>query len=106
MLYFGLVVFLACGWFLPWWSLALASFVLGLVVRASAWKIGAAAALAWASLAYILDGHSHGLISQRMSGLFGMPSHFLIFLLMAVLGAVTATLFFRAGSAFRSAVPH
>jgi hypothetical protein len=60
-----------------------------------------AAAIAWAALAYLKDGHSHGLISQRMSGLFNLPAAPLIFLVMAALGAMTAFLFFKAGSSMR-----
>jgi hypothetical protein len=97
MLYLSLFLFLLCGWLLPWWCLALMSFALGIFLRGSAWKVGAAAALAWAGLAYILDGRSHGLISQRMSGLFGMPAPYFIFVLMAAMGGITATLFFKAG---------
>jgi hypothetical protein len=92
---------------MPWWSLAAAGLLLGIFLpakKARAVQVSAAAALAWAILAYILDGRSHGLISQRMSGLFGMPSPWLMFLLMALIGAVTALLNYQAGVFIRRIV--
>lgn len=104
MFFFALAVFLACGWLLPWWSLAAASLSLGILLPTRpAWTISFAAAVAWATLAFLKDGHSHGIISQRMSALFGLPAAPLIFLVMAILGAVTAVLFFKAGASLRLA---
>jgi hypothetical protein len=102
MFYFCLAVFLVVGWLCPWWALAVAALILGLAFpTASGRGVALAAAVAWAALAYIKDGMSQGIISRRMSGLFSLPAAPLIFLLMAVLGAITALLFYKAGSAIR-----
>jgi hypothetical protein len=103
MIYLCLVLFLLCGWFLPWWGMAFLSFGLGLLLPERTWKVVLAAGIAWAALAYVLDGRSHGMISQRMAGLFGLPSPLLLLLLMGMIGAVTAGLCFKSGSLFRQA---
>ncbi|MGZ3722487.1 MAG: hypothetical protein ACXVA9_06135 [Bdellovibrionales bacterium] len=104
MIYFSVVVFSFCGWFLPWYGLGAAAFILGIAFPDKPAQVSLGAALAWAAGAYLLDGQSHGIISQRMSGLFGLPSSFLIFLVMAFLAAVTAFLCFNAGAAIRGAL--
>ena len=121
MIYFSLAVFLFCGWYLPWWCLALTAFLLGLVVRDGsavrgdsadrgdfagndnlAGKVSLSGAISWASLAYLRDGQSHGLISQRLSGLFSLPSAVFIFGVMAILSGVTVLLCFKSGNSIRS----
>lgn len=104
MFFFCLVVFLFTLWASSWWCFAAVSFVLGYLVqkvRVKLFQVAAAGAIAWAALAFVQDGISHGLISKRMTALLGLPSPFLIFLLMAVLGALTAVLAFRAGVSVR-----
>jgi hypothetical protein len=102
MIYFSLALFLVAGWVLPWWALAVVALVLGFSFPQSRGRsVALAAAIAWAALAFIKDGHSHGIISQRMSGLFSLPAAPVMFVVMGVLGAVTAFLFFKAGSAIR-----
>jgi hypothetical protein len=104
MFFFCLALFLLCGWLLPWWGLALIAFFLGIAFNGKARHVALAAAAAWTALAYIHDGQSHGIIARRMAGLFGLPSPYLIFLLMAILGALTALFFFQAGAVIRGAV--
>lgn len=98
MFFFCLAVFSLVLWFFPWWSLALVAFVVGMFVREyRGLHVALAGAVAWSALAFLQDGFSHGLISKRMSVLLGLPSSGLLFLLMAVLGAVTAILCAHAG---------
>ncbi len=60
-------------------------------------QLAFSAAIAHAALAFYKDGRNLGLISKRMSGLFGLPQPELIFLVMAVLAFVTVWLGLRAG---------
>lgn len=109
MFFFSLLVFLLGLWFLPWWSLALISVILGIATRTTArgrftFHVTMAGAVAWAALAFVQDGRSFGLISKRMSALFSLPSTALIFLMMATLGGVTVLLGFKAGLYLRDVV--
>src|SRR4051794_36489195 len=105
MIYFSLVIFLFCGWFLPWYGLGLAAFILGFALPGKPAQASLGGAIAWTALIYVLDGRSHAIISQRMSGLFGLPSAVLIFFVIAVLAAFTVLLCFNAGSAIRQFIP-
>jgi len=87
-------------------ALGLVSLGLGLLLPIKSWKVILAGGVAWGALAFIFDGESHGLISQRMGGLFALPSAYLMFVVMAAIGAVTAGIFFQAGAGFRRAKRH
>ncbi len=54
--------------------------------------------LVTAALAFVKDGQNSGLISPRVAGLFGLPSSFLLYVLMFGISFVTAFLCFRAGA--------
>lgn len=85
---------------MPWWGLGVVALILGLTIPGKfkrALEVSFAAGVAAAVLAYILDGRSHGLISQRMSGLFGLPFAPLIFLIMGIINALSAFLYYKAG---------
>ena|ERR1035437_9375217 len=100
MFYFSLFIFLICAWTLPWWGIAAVAFILGLIMPGKfkrAWEVSFAAGVAASVLAYVLDGRSHGLISQRMSGLFGLPFAPAIFLVMGILTGITVFLYYQAG---------
>jgi hypothetical protein len=109
MIFAALGLFLLATWFLPWWSAALIGFALGWLsanwnMRWLAPQVASAAALSWMALAYVQDGRSYGLISQRMAGVFGLPSAQLIFVLQGFLGFVTALLAFKSAKALRQLV--
>jgi hypothetical protein len=100
MFFFSLLVFMLAGWFLPWWALMIAAMAIGITAPVTlnrGMHVFLAGALAWAALAYILDGRSYGTISSRMAGVFGLPSSGLMFVLMAAIGGVTAALGFQTG---------
>jgi hypothetical protein len=89
------------SWLFPWWGLALAAAILGGLRpagRKSDSQLGAAAAVAWAALAYVQDGRDFGQISRRLAGLFHLPGPALIFAVMALAAFVTAFLCARAGA--------
>jgi hypothetical protein len=101
MFFFSLAVFAVCAWILPWWCLSLAALLMGVFFtasRKSALQITASAGLVWAAMAWIWDGHSYGIISHRMAGLFNLPATVLIFVLMAAVGGVTALLSYLTGA--------
>ncbi len=105
MIYFSLAVLLPMLWYGYWWLIIPVAFVTGYLTRlrgARAFAIGSG--LAWATLAFFRDGELAGRVSKRMAGMFSMPSSGFLFLLIAVLGFVTAWLWFKAGRAVRTAL--
>ncbi|MBX3022342.1 MAG: hypothetical protein KF799_11770 [Bdellovibrionales bacterium] len=104
MFFFSLAIFAALSWNLPWWWAGVFGFAMG-AVRPMGWREGlafcSAAAVAWAALAYVQDGRNFGLISQRMSGLIGLPHPLLIFALMAGLGFLTVFFCLQSGQVVR-----
>ena len=106
MIFAALVGQLLAAWFLPWWMTALTAFILGWIchgwgMRFPALQVSLAGALSWATSAYVQDGRSHGLISERMAALFGLPSSPLIFVVMGFLGLVTTLLAFQSAATLR-----
>ena len=69
-----------------------------------AWQVSAAASLAWFALAFVANGRSHGLIVERVGALFSLPSPWLLLLLMAAIGGLTALVNFISGVYLRSVV--
>lgn len=106
MFFFSLGLFLVAVKFLPWWGLALVAFLLGTMLKKSSasWglQVALAGASAWMALAFLQDGRSLGVISQRLASLFHLPSPLLIFVIVALLGALTAGLPFQAGTRLRA----
>lgn len=101
-MYFGLALLLPALWFGSWLLLAPLAFGAGYLTKGKdAWKFALASGLAWAALAFVRDGQTGAIISERMSGMFSLPSSSLLFLIIAVLGFVTAFLWFKAGGSTR-----
>lgn len=101
MIFAMLVAFLPVLWFLPWWAVIPVAAAFGWWSgphRGRALQCGLAAGLAWEALAFIKDGHNHGIVSQRISSMFNLPSQFLIFQVVLLVGFITAFLFFQAGA--------
>lgn len=104
MIYFSGCLLIPLLWFFPWWSLGVLGCILGLVdkaARQNSWKFALSAGLVWSALAFIKDGRSHGLISQRMSGLFYLPQPYLIFAVVFVVASVSGYLSYRAGASIK-----
>ena len=104
MIYLALGVMALAISFFPWWSIAGAGLILGALLpsgRKVAAQMGLAAGTVWAAWAYIRDSQNYGLISQRMSGVFGLPYAWMIFAVVFVLGFITAYLCTRAGHAMK-----
>lgn len=107
MFLLSLALFLLAGWFLPWWSVVLSSLILGLIVtprRGRPLSVALAAAVSWVAIGYILDARNLGLISQRMSGVFGLPAAGFMFLLIGGVAFVSAGLGFQSGAVLRKSM--
>ncbi|NJL23858.1 MAG: hypothetical protein HC902_00840 [Calothrix sp. SM1_5_4] len=60
-------------------------------------RVAAGAGTAQAALTYLADGKNYGLVSQRVGGLFSLPSPVLIFVVAGLLAFVTVFLAFQVG---------
>jgi hypothetical protein len=95
------------GRLLPFWSLSLAAFFVGAVLRPGGWRGFAAGALAglllWGGLALWADHANAGILSARIGALFGTSGTGLV-LITAVLGALLAGLGCALGDRVRKAI--
>lgn len=92
-----LVVALALGLYLPWWSIALAAF--GVAVLVPQKPLGAflsgfvALFLLWGALAFWIDQQNQSILSHKVSQLFPLQgSSLLLILITALVGALVAGL--------------
>lgn len=78
------------GIYLPWWSIAIASFAVAVLVHQKAGKAFLAGFLGvfllWAGLAFWIDQQNEGILSKRIASL--LPLHGNTILLIAVTGLV------------------
>jgi hypothetical protein len=89
-------------WLGFWWLLVPLSFVLGMLVKEGGRRFALGAGVAWSALAFIRDGrNASGVIAERLAGMFSLPNAFAFFIVLALLGFVTALLWFRAGREVR-----
>lgn len=91
-------LYLAAGWFLPWWAPALVGFTLGFIRLSDSFQgleQGLCAAIAAFLPALIFDIEAKGHISLSISGLFGVQFHplgYLVSLCVAgILGGLSAS---------------
>jgi hypothetical protein len=80
------------GLFLPWWSIALAGFLVPLLVRPSLLTgfLGGflGCFLAWAGVALWIDVANESILSRQMAGIFSLGSGVLMIFLTALIGAL------------------
>ena len=92
-------------YFLPWWSIALVSFLVALLVRPRGGKaffmgflgIG----LFWLIAALLHDTANHHILSTRMAALFHLPSYGLFIVVTVIIGALVGGLSSWAGALIR-----
>ncbi len=109
------MIFLSGGIFLlsltvlPWWSVWLSALVLGAVTTSRSKRrhlqVAIAATIVTMAMAFVLDGAQHGLVTKRLSPLFGLSSVYGIYLGMGLLGFVSALLGYHLGQSFTPYVP-
>jgi hypothetical protein len=102
----GLLAF-AGGLYLPWWSLALAAFIVALLVHQRAGKAFLAGFtgvfLLWAVLAWVINNANDGQLAKKIAELLPLGGNTtLLILLTALVGGLIGGLGAITGSFFRS----
>ena len=85
-----LVLSIALQWVLPWWILAVVSFVLAFWLAQKAgvafWAGFGGIALGWLSFSLFYHLRNDGLLTSRVATLFTLPHPLLLLLVTALLG--------------------
>lgn len=103
----GLLAFLG-GIYLPWWSIALAGFIIALLVPQRAGKSFLSGFLAvfllWALLAWWIDMKNESILSKRIAEVLPLGGNsYLMILVTAFVGGLVAGCASLCGSYLRSA---
>jgi hypothetical protein len=105
-----LIIFLAfiAGIYLPWWSIAVIAFAVGIFVPQSIGKSFLAGFfgifLLWGLLAFWIDSKNESLLSQKIAQLFSLGnSSIALILLTALIGAFVGGFAAVSGSSLRPA---
>lgn len=101
----ALIAFVA-GIFLPWWSIALAGFIVAVVIPQRPFKSFLSGFLAifllWAGLSLWIDQANQGILLQRVAALFKLSNaSWLLFLITGLLGGIIGGLASLTGSFVR-----
>ncbi|HXB43488.1 MAG TPA: hypothetical protein VNV85_05495 [Puia sp.] len=85
------------GIYLPWWSIAVVSFVVAFVIPLESWKSFLSTFLGvfllWATLAWWIDSKNNSILSRKIAQLLMLGgSSFLLILVTALIGALVAGL--------------
>ena len=81
------------GLFFPWWSIAIASFIVAIFIHQKPWKAFVAAFLAlfllWAGLAFFIDVQNDHLLSAKVASILPLGgSGILLIVITAVVGGL------------------
>ncbi len=92
----SLLAFVA-GLYLPWWSIAVAAFIVSALIHQKPWKSMLSGALGlfllWGLLAWWIDSKNQGILSARISEILPLGgSTFLLIMVTAFVGALVAGL--------------
>lgn len=95
------------GLYLPWWSLAVAAFLIAVLVHQKAGKAFASGFigifLLWGALAWWIDMKNEMILSKRVAELIPLGgNHWLLILLTSFIGALVGGLAAMSGSYLRS----
>lgn len=95
------------GIYLPWWSLAVASFLVALLIHQKAGKAFCSgflgAFLLWAILALWIDIKNEGILSKKIASILPLAgSSFLLIVFTAAIGGLVAGIAAMSGSYLRS----
>jgi hypothetical protein len=85
----------AIGLFMNWWSVALAAFIVALVIRqhpGKSWLAGFLGVfILWAIVAWWIDVKNESILSKRIAALFSIGDNtFLLIIISAFIGALVA----------------
>ena len=102
----ALLSFIA-GLYLPWWGIAIAAFVVALIVYQNAGMAFLAAfaglLLLWSGLAFWIDSGNESILSARIGELLGIGNNaFLLILITGAVGGLVAGFAAMSGSFLRS----
>ena len=103
----ALLSFVACL-YLPWWSIAIVSFVIAAVIPQHPGKAFIAGFIAlfvlWGALSYWISNNNEHLLAHKVSLIiFKMDSPYFLILVTALIGALVAGLGALSGSLLRKA---
>ena len=95
------------GLYLPWWSIAIAAFIVALLVHQNAAKAFvssfSALFLLWSGLAWWINVKNENILSARIGELLGIGNNpFLLIIITATVGALVAGFAAMSGSFLRS----
>jgi hypothetical protein len=95
------------GLYLPWWSIALASFLVILLIPMRSWKAFLSGFLGvfilWGLLAWWIDVKNEGILSKKIAEIFPLGgSSFLLILVTAFVGALVGGFAALSGSYVRN----
>jgi len=102
----ALLSFIA-GLYLPWWGIAIAAFIVALLVNQKAGMAFASAfsalLLLWSGLAWWINVKNENILSARIGELLGIGNNpFLLISITAIIGALVAGFAAMSGSFLRS----
>ena len=92
--------------YLPWWSIAIAAFIVAALIHQKPWRAMLAGAaglfLLWVILSWWIDVKNQGILSARISELLPLGgSTFLLILVTGFVGALVAGMAALSGSYLR-----
>lgn len=95
-------------WALPWWSVAIAAFLMGTITREQVrwgFLVGVLGiGLLWLFHAWGIHLQTDGILSDRVAGVFGVGSGMALVFLTGLLGGLVGGLGGMTGAAFRELV--
>ena len=103
----GLLAF-ACGLYLPWWSVAIAAFVVACFIYQPpllSFLTGfCAILLLWFGLLLKINAANENILVDRVSMIIGMGGSFTLIIIACVIGSITGGLGALTGSLLRKAI--
>ena len=77
----------------PWWSCAVASLLISLIISTNSYSSFMAGflgvALLWLFAATIIDLQTNSILTERVATIFSLPSNFLLILVTSLIGGIT-----------------
>ena len=93
-------------WYLPWWSVALAGFLISLILSSKASSSFLSGFLGvgmiWFIQAFYIDLHTDSVLTQKVAEILFLPHPFLLILVTAIIGGLVGGMGSLAGSHLRS----
>lgn len=95
-LVFTAVIAYLLQWYLPWWSVVIAGFLVSLILSSNGLTSFISGFLGvgiyWFILAYMIDSTTNSILTERVSAIFFLPNSFLMILLTAAIGGLVGGL--------------